>query len=166
MLHPQLVLSLVCALFCSAGDRGSSVVITPDASPNVETNRQLVPTSKALEESVLPTQRLRHDDVVRKLGRSSSVRRAQKAIDEKNFKEAIDLLEGIIDQADANPTILDLLEKSYRQRLSELVTSGNNSEASLVAERLRALTSGGTEVAKDRSPQPKPRRAFREEAAE
>ncbi len=97
---------------------------------------------------VEPSVRRQQSAVLDKLRLQSAMRSAKELLAEQRFSEAIDHLEPCLDQTSAPAELLSLLEQCYRGRIAELVSQGASREASLVAERLRAMASETTQAAR------------------
>lgn len=89
---------------------------------------------------VQPSVRLEQSAVLDKLRLQSAMRTAKELLADQRFTDAIAELEGCLDHGSAPAEMLTLLEQCYRGRMAELVAAGSSSEASMVAERLRAMT--------------------------
>jgi tetratricopeptide (TPR) repeat protein len=97
---------------------------------------------------VEPSVRRQQSAVLDKLRLQSAMRSAKELLAEQRFSEAIDLLEPCLDHTAAPAELLSLLEQCYRGRIAELVSQGASREASLVAERLRAMASENSQAAR------------------
>ncbi|MBY0587628.1 hypothetical protein K2X85_10645 [bacterium] len=114
-----------------------AIQIEPESSAPVRLEE--IKKSSAPAGHVQPSVRLEQSAVLDKLRLQSAMRSAKELLADQRFTDAIATLESCLDQTSAPPELLMLLEQCYRGRMAELVASGSSREASMVAERLRAM---------------------------
>lgn len=127
-----------------------AIVIEEDPQATVVTKQQapakttLAATTTSQDKTgVEPSTRLRHEDIVSELHVQSALREGRRLIQQKEYSKAIEQLESQLHTTAGSEQYLDLLADAYRERIVELMKTGDSRGARLVAERLRVLAPDG-----------------------
>jgi tetratricopeptide (TPR) repeat protein len=151
LLAPMLAVTLLA--------QAPAIVLEQDASGSTSPASVLAPAT-VRDQQVQPSVRQEQDDIVRQLRMQTAVRTAKESLHQRDYVQAIRALEPALADASTCPEMLAVLESAYRGRISELLAKGSSQEASIVAERLRALSrevldlSGDTKLPADPTAKP------------